>query len=55
MQWPSGLEHSICVLMAESKNVGSNPNRDHGAYMYVLEQGHFTIIASLHPGVNGYL
>ena len=29
--------------------MGSNPGCDHGAC--VLQQRHFTIIASLHPGV----
>ena len=32
--WPSGLVHWICVLSRQ--NVGSNPDRDRGAY--VLEQ-----------------
>ena len=41
---------SASDLRPSRQNVGSNPGRDRGAYA-----SHFTIIASLHPGVNGYL
>ena len=35
--------------------MGSNPDRDHGAYMYMYMCMSSSIIASLHPQVNGYL
>ena len=47
MPWPSGLVHWISVLMAESSECGVRTPT--AVLMY------FTIIASLHPGVNGYL
>ena len=51
--WSSGLVHRICVLMAESSECGFEswlrPR-------YVCPWArHITMIASLHPGVNGYL
>ena len=53
MPWSSGLVHWICVLMAESSERGfeSWPQ----PWCLCPSASHFTIIASLHPGVNGYL
>ena len=51
--WSSGLAHRICVLMAEWSECGfeSRPR----PWCLCPWAGHFTTIASLHPGVNGYL
>ena len=51
--WPSGLVHQICVLMAELSECGfeSWPR----PWCLCPWARHFTIIASLHPGANGYL
>ena len=50
---PRGLVHRICVLMAESLECGF----ESWLRLWCLcpWARHFTIIASLHPGVNGYL
>ena len=52
MPWPSGSVHWICVLMAESLECGFEPRPRPWCFMSLR---HFTIIASLYPGVNGYL
>ena len=50
---PSGWVHCICVLMAESSQCGFEPRP---RYLHVCPWArHFTVIASLHPGVKGYL
>ena len=51
--WPSGLVHRICVLMAES----SECEFESWLRPWCLcpWARHLTIIASLHPGENGYL
>ena len=53
VSWPSGLVHQICVLMAES----SECEFESWLRPWCLcpWARHFTIIASLHPGENGYL
>ena len=53
VSWPSGLVHWICVLMAESSECGFEPWPL--PWLHTHWARHFTIIASLHPGVNGYL
>ena len=49
----SRLVHWICVLMAESSECGFEPRPRQ--WCLCPWARHFTIIASLHPGVNGYL
>ena len=51
--WPSGLVHRICVLMTESSECGF----ESWLWPWCLcpSARHFTTIAALHPGVNGYL
>ena len=53
MSWSSGLVHHISVLMAESSECGF------GSWLrpwcLCPSARHFTVIASLHRGVNGYL
>ena len=53
MPWSSSLAHRICVLMAEL----SECRFESWLWPWCLcpSARHFTIIASLHPGVNGYL
>ena len=48
---PSGLVHWICVLMAESSECGFELR----PWCLCPWARQFTIIASLNPGVNGYL
>ena len=56
MPWPSGWVHWICVLMAESWECGFETRpRPRCLIMSLSNTRHFTIIAFLHPGVNGYL
>ena len=49
----SGLVHRICVLMAESSECGFESWLQ--PWCLCPWARHITIIASLHPGVNGYL
>ena len=49
----SGSAHRICVLMAESSECGFESWL--WPWWLCPWSRHFTIIASLHPGVNGYL
>ena len=49
----SGLVHRICVLMAKSSECGFESLLR--PWWLCPRARHFTIIASLHPGVNGYL
>ena len=51
--WSSGLVHRICVLMAESSEFGFESWLR--PWCLCPSARHFTIISSLHPGVNGYL
>ena len=53
MSWSSGLVHRICVLIAESSECGFKSWLR--PWCLCPSARHFTIIASLHPGVNGYL
>ena len=53
VSWPSGSVHRICVLMAESSECGFKSWLQ--PWYLCPWARHFTIIASLHPAVNGYL